>query len=230
MFHHYHINVGSCRIIFGPMFSGKSTKLRQEITTLTDIGLKVLYINHSIDNRKTESQDHNITTHHSGFKGLSDKVNSIKIENLSTVDISSYDAIAIDEGQFFKDIEEVVRDWVLKEAKIVIIASLDGDFMMKPFGEVYKLICICESENIMKLSAICVKCLNRSLGNGKMMRVPASFTAKFNINFLNYTEVDVGGKEKYLPVCMKCYQEHMASIDEPTIASINLDTLVVQHK
>jgi len=124
----FHVVVGSCKIIFGPMFSGKSTKLRQEITTLADVGLKTLYINHSIDNRKTEAYDQIITTHHSGFKGLSDKIDVIKINALSRIDVSMYDAIAIDEGQFFDDIDEVVREWVLKDAKIVIIASLDGDF------------------------------------------------------------------------------------------------------
>lgn len=138
----YHINVGSCEIIFGPMFSHKSTRLREKITTLADVGLKVLYINHSKDNRTTEAQDQNITTHHSGFKGLSEKVYSIKVDFLANLDISNYDAIAIDEGQFFTDLEEVVRDWVLKKAKVVIIASLDGDFMMKPFGQAHRLICI----------------------------------------------------------------------------------------
>jgi len=212
----FHVVVGSCKIIFGPMFSGKSTKLRQEITTLADVGLKTLYINHSIDNRKTEAYDQIITTHHSGFKGLSDKIDVIKINALSRIDVSMYDAIAIDEGQFFDDIDEVVREWVLKDAKIVIIASLDGDFMMRPFGKVHLLACICGAGNVEKLSACCDKCLKSSLGTGQLLRVPASFTAKFDINLRKsgYTQVDVGGKESYLPVCMKCYQEHMnSSID-----------------
>src|SRR5437016_5373645 len=96
---------GSCKIIFGPMFSGKSTRLREEITRFADTGSIPLYINNFIDNRKTESQDQNITTHHSGFKGLSNKVVAIKVKNLSTVDVSEYDVIGIDEGQFFEDLE-----------------------------------------------------------------------------------------------------------------------------
>jgi thymidine kinase len=190
---------GSCKIIFGPMFSAKSTKLRQEITTLADVGLKTLYINHSIDNRETESKDQNITTHHSGFKGLSDKVNAIKIDKLSKVSVLDYDAIAIDEGQFFEDLEKVVRNWVLDENKIVMIASLDGDFMMKPFGDANKLICI--SESVEKLSAMCEKC-----SSGKK-QIPAYFTAKFDKS--SNKQTDVGGKDKYLPVCMECYQKHM---------------------
>lgn len=228
--HRYHVDVGSCRVIFGSMFSRKSTTLRDEITTLADIGLKVLYINHSKDVRETEAQDRNITTHHSGFKGLSDKVTAIKIDQLSKVDVSNYDVIGIDEGQFFKNLDKVVRGWVLNHAKIVIVASLDGDFMMKPFGKAHKLICLCEPGDVVKLPAICVKCMEHSLEHGKVIRVPAGFTAKFKIDLAileseNYTQDDVGGKEKYLPVCMKCYQEHMASFKEPIIASINLDAL-----
>jgi thymidine kinase len=219
----FHVVDGSCRIIFGPMFSGKSTKLRQEITTLADIGLKTLYINHSIDNRKTEAYDQIITTHHSGFKGLSDKIDVIKIDVLSNIDVSMYDAIAIDEGQFFDDIDHIVREWVLKDAKIVIIASLDSDYMMRPFGKVINLICICESGNVEKLHAVCDKCLKTSLVNGRILRIPASFTAKFDINLRKsgYTQIEVGGNESYLPVCMKCYQEHMKK-EIITISSIDV--------
>ena len=219
----FDVIAGSCRIIFGPMSSGKSTKLRQEITTLADVGLKTLYINHSIDNRKTEAYDQVITTHHSGFKGLSDKITVVKINALSRLDVSAYDAIAIDEGQFFDDIEETVREWVLKDAKIVIIASLDGDFMMRPFGKVINLICICESGNVEKLPAVCEKCLKSSLGNGQILRVPASFTAKFVVELRKsgYTQIDVGGKESYLPVCMKCYQEHMNSSSKEEVINIS---------
>lgn len=207
------------------MFSGKSTTLRSEITTLADIGLDVLYINHVKDIRTTEAQTKDVTTHHSGFKGLSDKVNAIKVDKLSEVDVSNYHVIGVDEGQFFKDIDVVVRDWVVNMSKIVIIASLDGDFMMRPFGKAHKLICLCESGDVVKLSAICVKCVEHSLGHSRMARVPASFTAKFGIkpeifNNTVYDQEDAGGKEKYLPVCMKCYQEYMLSYKEPVIPDV----------
>lgn len=140
--------MGSCKIIFGPMFSGKSTKLRQEMTTLADVGAKVLYINHSKDSRNTESFDSNITTHHSGYKGLSNKIRPIKASKLSEIEINNYDAIGIDEGQFFDDLEVTVRDWVLNKNKHVIIASLDGNFLMGTFGQASRLISICDSGNI----------------------------------------------------------------------------------
>src|SRR3990172_11060533 len=42
---------GQCKLIFGPMYSGKTTHLLQELTTLADIVLNVLYINHGDDQK-----------------------------------------------------------------------------------------------------------------------------------------------------------------------------------
>lgn len=241
--HRYHTEVGSCRIIFGPMFSGKSTTLRDEITTLADIGLKVVYINHAKDVRTTEAQDQHITTHHSGFKGLSSKVNVIKVEHLKDVNPDEYDGYAIDEGNFFDDLDVVVRDLVLNKGKIVIIASLDGDYLMNPFGKAHNLISICEPGDIIKLSAICVKCMEKSLAqNGRVSRVPAGFTAKLVINKpilegKDESPIDVGGSDKYAPVCMKCHREHMESImpvvpkeSMQIVSSIDLDSLDAHHE
>lgn len=218
----YQIKTGSCRLIFGPMYSHKSTTLRKEITTLADIGLNVLYINHQKDIRTTESYDRNITTHHSGFKGLSDKITLISTDNLMSINISSYHAIGIDEGQFFDDLDIVVRNWVLCHNKIVIVASLDGNYMMEPFGKAHNLICICDPDNIVKLSAICVECLS-----SKSSLVKAGFTAKLTIDpavlerKIKVTD-EVGGKDKYKPLCMKCYKEYMNSFQEPVISIANL--------
>lgn len=230
MTHRYHLDCGSCRIIFGPMFSRKSTTLRDEITTLADIGLKVLYVNSAKDVRNSQVQDSDTSTHHSGFKGFSDKVTRVKTSRLGDLNINKYDAIGIDEGQFFEDLEVTVRNWVLKKTKIVIIASLDGDFMMRPFGQAHTLICLCEPGDIVKLHAFCVRCTQDSLQHGKMVRIPAGFTAKFQIDPKviegeSYSQEDPGSEDKYLPVCMKCYQEHMASFREEPIISVDLDAL-----
>lgn len=225
------IHIGSCRLIFGPMFSGKSTTLRKELTTLADIGLKVLYINHSSDIRKTEKGDKIITTHHSGFKGLSDKITVIKNSNLRNIDINKYDVIGIDESQFFDELDEVVREWVLFKNKHVIVASLDGDYMMRPFGKAHNLISICESGDIIKLAAICSNCINNSIKDGKIIRVSAGFTAKINI--IEDIQIDIGGTDKYIPLCMRCYKNHMINYinnNEPIVSSINLDKVQISKK
>lgn len=231
----YRIKIGSCRILFGPMCSHKSTTLRKEITTLADIGLNVLYVNHQKDVRLTESSDRNLTSHHSGFKGLSDKVSVLKTDCLSQIDVTPYHAIGVDEGQFFEDLDVVVRDWVLNKNKIVIVASLDGNYMMEPFGKAHNLICICNPGDVVKMPAICVKCLSE----GDFNPVNAGFTAKLQIDpavLEGKAQVtdEVGGTDKYAPLCMKCYKEYMQSIvetREPIVSVAYLhDTPVLSSK
>lgn len=192
-------DIGSLRIIFGPMFSGKSSKLIHLLTTAADVGFEALYIDHILDNRITESGDNIVTTHSSNFKQLSHKIKSIKTDNLSKINISKYQFIGIDEGQFFKNINKIVRDWVLFKNKNVIIASLDGDSDMETFGQVHQLISLCEAEQIEKLYALCTPCLPK--------QVKASYTVK-KYHDHKKNKVDVGGSDKYMAVCLKCFKKH----------------------
>ncbi len=187
----------SCHLIVGPMFSGKSTQLVTKLTTYADIGLSCLYLNSSLDQRETESQDTNVTTHSSQFKGLSSKIIGQKVSLLSSVNIEKYDVVGIDEAQFFSDLDQIVRNWVNIKRKIVIVACLDGDFQMKRFGQVLDLIPI--SDSIVKLNAYCMKCLQRQEHR------QAFFTAK--VSSSTNKQIEIGGKDKYMAVCRKCYFE-----------------------
>lgn len=192
-------------IIFGPMYAGKTTKLMQRLTMFADVGVPVLYINHVIDDRVTESSDDVVTSHNSQYKGSSHKVETIKVSSLDGVDVSRYSVIGIDEGQFFSDIVETVRKWVLEEGKHVFIASLDGDSNIKPFGRVHELICLCSPKGLYKLEAKCMNCLAESLNSDQFSLVPAGFTFKKAGD--NSKQQDVGGVDKYLAVCLRCYQD-----------------------
>ncbi len=200
-----HFDVGSCCVIFGPMFSGKTTELARQVVECADIGLSCLYINHSIDKRKTEFFSSIVSSHSSGFKGISKKVNCIKVSSLDNVDVDNYDVIGIDEGHFFQDINKYVRDWVINKNKKVIIASLDGKFNMETFGEVHKLISICDPGCVKKLGARCKRCMLKSDPYRHFRLVPAGFTIRL---VAGESDVLVGGKESYEPVCLKCHKEH----------------------
>ena len=196
---------GSCRIIFGPMFSSKTTKLIQELTTCADVGLEVLYINYQGDTRVTEKSSTALTTHHSSFNGLSGKISTARTYDFSDVDVSEFDVIGIDEGQFFGNLPEIVRNYVLNLNKMVIIASLDGNANMMPFGRTHELICICEPGGIMKIPAKCMDCLKRSATccGDSVKLVDAGFTKKIAGGT---SEVDIGGADKYVSLCMKCHK------------------------
>lgn len=203
---HLFFEVGSCELIFGPMFARKTSLLTAELNESSDIELKCLYINNSKDVRDTKYYSDSISSHSSQFSGLSDKVDRKKETYLKDIDIDKYDVIGIDEGQFFDDLNEVVRIWVLEKNKRVIIASLDGDFNMNPFGQAHLLICLCEPGGIKKLGARCKRCMIKKKPYRHYRLIPAGFT-RLNVDTDNTSQILVGGQEEYEAVCMKCHIE-----------------------
>jgi thymidine kinase len=114
-----------------------------------------------------------------------------------------YDVIAIDEGQFFKDVSFSNFEFIISiqivefsenaanNGKIVIISCLDGNFMRKGFDPIIELIPM--AEKIKKLAAICKNCGTN-----------ASFT--FRTCFSNEIEL-IGGDSIYKPLCRECFNE-----------------------
>ena len=175
--------VGRLELIIGNMFSGKSTELIRRINVTKSIVKKVLVINYLHDNRYDTNS---VATHDRKM------VNCLKLEKLDTILVDDYDAIFIDEGQFFTDLLMVVTQWVDVLGKYVVVSGLDGDVNRKPFGDIIKLIPICDQVN--KLVAYCNICKDGTL---------APFTKK--LTKFTGNVIDIGGSDKYIPVCRKCY-------------------------
>jgi thymidine kinase len=72
--------------------------------------------------------------------------------------------------------------------KHVVISGLDGDADRKMFGDIIKLIPICDTVD--KLRAYCNKCNDGTY---------APFTKR--LDGTTHTLVEIGGNEKYIPVC-----------------------------
>ena len=169
-------------IIFGPMFSGKTTELLRRLRRYKIAKHKVLLIKFIGDNRYSDKE---VVTH----DGVSmDAINVKLLAEIEDDEITKYDCIGIDEGQFIADIDEYAEKWANMGKKIVI-SSLSGDYKRLPFGNVLNL--ISKAEKIKMLTAICIDC-------GK----EASYS-KRKISFDG--TVKVGGKETYDAVCRKCY-------------------------
>ena len=172
---------GRLELIIGNMFSGKSSELIRRINRERSINKKILVINYSQDNRYSNDS---ISTH-----DLT-KVKCLKLEKLSDfpeMNIKQYDSFFIDEGQFFEDLYSFVKCLTEKHNKHVVVSGLDGDSSREPFGDLIKLIPICDTVD--KLTAYCNKCNNGTL---------APFTKKMNNNS---QVIDIGGIDKYIPVC-----------------------------
>jgi thymidine kinase len=176
---------GELKLFIGPMFSGKSSELIKEIRLARVINMKVLVVKPSIDNRYDEKM---IVSH--SF----DKEECLTTSELSKIDeiITNYDVIIIDEGQFFKDLKEMVVKWTDVYKKKVIIGSLDGDFMRQPIGSVLELIPY--ADKCVKLNSLCKICNDGT---------NAIFSYRLNNNGIE--QIKIGGSESYMPLCRKHY-------------------------
>lgn len=198
------MNIGNLEIVVGPMFAGKTSWIIQKLIIYADLGIKTLYINSILDNRKTEKNDEIITTHNSNFNKLSDKIKSTKTKLLKDVDVSDYNVIGIDEGQFYEDLFDTVIYWVEKLNKTIYIVSLDGDIKKHIFGDITKLIPY--ADTVTKKMAYCKKCIT----DNKLVKAP--FTGiNTNIEFPK-NQILPGGNDKFIPLCRKCYKNNIESI------------------
>lgn len=181
MFNKY--NDGWIEVITGPMFAGKSAELIKRAESLIYAKKNFIVFKPKTDNRWDE--------------------NSIKSRtgaNIESVSISSakeifdhvkktHTAVIVDEVQFFdSDIVEILND-LAKMGKRVIVAGLDMDFRMKPFGELPNI--MATSEFVTKLTAVCFKC-GRAAAFSK--RISGSKTKTVEI-----------GDDSYEARCRKCF-------------------------
>lgn len=204
---------GHLSILCGPMWSSKSTELASKISKFSDIGMKCLFINHSIDERsdsKDTKDDGHFSKHGSSSFHLSESIHKVKISNLKKINIEKYDAIAIDECQFFgKELITEVRDWVNIHHKVVICAGLDGDFECKKIG--YLLDLIPYADKVKKMRARCTICIdilrNSELKNIDAIKAKAPFTAKI---IRGDGQICVGGSEFYTSMCRYHHNLHIS--------------------
>ena len=96
-----------------------------------------------------------------------------------------------EEAQFFKDLYEFVKELVDEYNKNVIVVGLDGDSDRKNFGDIHKLLPICD--DIVKLKAYCSICRNG---------VRAIFSKRISDS---KEKILVGSERDYIAVCRKCY-------------------------
>lgn len=178
------------KLIIGPMFSGKSTKLIELIRKYKVLNYKMMVIKNSLDKRYTDVDE--IVSHNK------DTEKCVCVSNL--MDIFSNDelqlqfltanVIFIEEAQFFPDLEKFV-DLCLVENKRIFVVGLNGDSNMKNFGDIHKLLPKCD--DIELLTAYCKKCKKET---------PAPFTKKLD-NGDETKQIEVGESDIYEPLCRK---------------------------
>ena len=177
---------GYLGLFMGCMYSGKTSRLITIYNECKQSGKSVCVINYTGDTR-----------YHPELMSSHDKVMipCKKVLNIydafrnDTELLKKTDVFLINEGQFFPDLFEVVKLLVNFHKKIVYVGGLDGDFEMKQFGELIKLIPIATAYE--KLYAKCATCGEK-----------ASFTKRLTTDT---EQTLIGGKDMYIPVCRTCY-------------------------
>jgi len=181
---------GSIEVIFGPMFSGKTSELLRRIRRHQLAARRVVVIKYIKDTRYNATR---CTTH--DFVSA-EAICTARLDECRDA-MKDFDVIGIDEGQFFPDLIGFAED-MANAGKTVIVAALDGTYQKKPFGCVLELVPIAES--VTKLSAVCMVC-----------KKDAAFSHRISAE--KQVEV-IGGADKYVALCRAC---HMKFIPNSTI-------------
>ena len=180
---------GTIDIIMGCMFSGKSTELIRLANRYKVLDMKVLIVNHTLDNRYSESA---VATH------SQIKMDCLSIDSLDKIKSKYIDlyndsqVVIIEEAQFFEGLYEFVLNACEQDGKNMIVVGLDGDSNRNMFGDIIKLIPVCDS--VKKLYGLCVRCKDGT---------KACFTKRL---VENDQQVFIGTSE-FQAVCRKCYFE-----------------------
>lgn len=189
----YTIEEGYLELILGPMFSGKTTRILEIYNHYSYIQKRIIVINYAEDKRYHETM---LSTHdHKMIPCVLEidlKDMWTNSNNKNYAQIHNSDVILINEGQFFRELKEIVIDMVERNNKTVYICGLDGDFKRNKFGEILDLLPFCD--NVVKLKSLCSKCRN-----GKRALFSHRVTEEQG-------QVSIGS-DNYKPLCRSCYLE-----------------------
>ena len=185
---------GYLEIIFGPMWSGKTSLLLTYYRQFCFCKSKVCVINFKADDRYSETM---LSTHD---KQMIPCIMGFSMEEIMRIPenaekINECDVILVNEGQFFSDIVDFTRRMVEEQHKKIYICGLDGDFRREKIGNLLDLVPM--SDKVTKLRALCGKCKDGT---------PAPFSFRKSSST---EQVVIGSDDIYIPLCRKCYQvEH----------------------
>lgn len=177
------------QLIFGCMQSGKSTELMRRLSRYMSYLDNVLVVNSALDTRIDGDY---LSTHNTQVKTT---MTAKKVLSLFDIDETSYKqahVIGLDEAQFFPDLYRFVKK-ALYDGKIIIVAGLDADSSLQPFGEMIQLVPL--ATDVVKLKACCRACADGT---------EASYS---HCIVKKESQIQIGDGSSYIPVCWKHYQE-----------------------
>ena len=182
----------SLDIVLGPMWAGKSSFIIGKIRRYRAIGWDVLVIANPLDDRYGTQV---VSSHDK------EQVSALAVSDLTSLraepQYTKARLLIIEEAQFYTGLYDFVKEAVERDGKHVVCVGLDGDAKREPFGEVLRLIPLCD--NVEKIKSFCAEC-----GDG----TPALFTHRIALQQTQtQAQIHVGAEGTYTPLCRKHFLE-----------------------
>ena len=184
---------GRLVVVTGPMFSGKTSELIRLLERERFAGRKAVMFKPDIDNRYHER---NVVTH----KGDSHEAMPVSAGAEGAEQIGrlgkEFDAIGIDEAQFFEDGKALIRvaDSLADMGKTIYLSLLNRSHTGEPFRDAPEM--MARADYVYSLTAICRQC-----GKEATFTQRISESGKETFGEL----IQVGGKNSYEPRCRNCF-------------------------
>ena len=195
------------KIHIGCMFATKSTHLKNDILALCHQGYRCVAIRFDIDDRYSKLDIKEIITHNKDV--LYDKQHenlSVMVFNLSDFQreenleknlklLNDFDVIGIDEVHFITTegfLKKLEDKLVTKCEKILILSTLNVFANGEQVRNILEI--IATAEKVKHHKSICFICFKK--GATRSVRKNSSE---------NDSLIDVGGLEKYISVCRRCF-------------------------
>jgi thymidine kinase len=180
---------GWLEVVCGPMFSGKSEELIRRLRRAEIAGQRALIVKPLVDDRYDVGH---VVSHAGARMRAVTSASGREVLRLA----HGYDAVGIDEVQFFDDGIVDSIDGLVHAGARVVAAGLAQDFRGLPFGSMPTL--LCTAEFVDKLEAVCHRCggpatLTQRLVDGR----PAPFAGE---------TVQIGALDSYEARCRGCYE------------------------
>ena len=171
------------------MFSGKSEELIRRLRRAEIAGQRALVVKPQIDDRYDVAH----VVSHAGARMRAVAVaRSADVLRLA----DGYDAIGIDEVQFFDEGIVEVAVALRSQGVRVVVAGLDTDFRGRPFAAMPVLLAL--AELVDKLQAVCHACGGAATRTQRLVDGrPAPFSGD---------TVQVGALDSYEARCVACYE------------------------
>jgi thymidine kinase len=174
-------------VILGPMYADKTTRLVFVLKKYLISGKNVVMIKSGKDTRYNKD----CVNSHDGIQ-----MKAISASTLENIDVTDFDVIGIDEGQFFKDIKDFCVKWKNK-GKLIYVAALNATSDQKPWPSIQELISIMDDACFMH--ATCIVCKSNK----------GSCTVKITDEQQDENGILVGGIDKYVPTCFLCREKEI---------------------